>query len=164
MATTVDARAIAAALYDSLVGKALEQLRAAAPTLARSGSLSDTAQRVDAALPPDALPQVRNFLLGLAKEGLLDQLPTVIEAFAGFAVGAPAQALDAEVTSAVALSAAQQASVVADLRQRYGPETAVSFATDPTLIGGLIIRVGDQVLDNSLRTRLSAVQRNMLAS
>jgi F-type H+-transporting ATPase subunit delta len=32
------------------------------------------------------------------------------------------------------------------------------------LIGGLIIRIGDQVLDNSLRARLSAVQRNMLAS
>jgi F-type H+-transporting ATPase subunit delta len=39
----------------------------------------------------------------------------------------------------------------------------VRFRVDPSLIGGLIIRIGDQVLDNSLRTRLSAIQRNMLA-
>lgn len=162
MATTVDARAIAGALYDSLVGKALEQLRAAAPRLA--AATGDPATRIDAALPADALPQVRNFLLGLAREGLLDQVPSVVEAFAGYAAGAPAQILDAAVTSAVALSESQQASIAADLRQRYGAETGVSFNVDPSLIGGLIIRVGDQVLDNSLRTRLSAIQRNMLAS
>jgi F-type H+-transporting ATPase subunit delta len=162
MATTVDARAIAGALYDSLVGKALEQLRAAAPRLATPGA--DPVAQIDAALPADALPQVRNFLLGLAREGLLDQVPGVVEAFAGYAAGTPAQALDAAVTSAVALSPAQQASVTSDLRQRYGADLAVSFDVDPSLIGGLIIRVGDQVLDNSLRTRLGALQRTMLAS
>lgn len=163
MATTADARAIAGALYDSLVGKALEQLRAAAPKLAKLGP-GDPAQRIEAALPADALPQVRNFLIGLAREGLIDQAPEVIEAFAGYAAGAPALDLDATVTSAMALSEAQQAAVAGDLQRRYGADLKVSFATDPSLIGGLIIRVGDQVLDNSLRTRLSAIQRNMLAS
>lgn len=163
MATTADARAIAGALYDSLVGRALEQLRAAAPKLASLGP-GDPTQRIDAALPADALPQVRNFLLGLAREGLLDQAPEVIEAFAGYAAGSAAQALDATVTSAVALSEAQQKAVAGDLQKRYGADLKVSFETDPSLIGGLIIRVGDQVLDNSLRTRLSAIQRNMLAS
>ncbi len=163
MATTADARAIAGALYDSLVGKALEQLRAAAPKLAKLGP-GDPAQRIEAALPADALPQVRNFLIGLARECLIDQAPEVIEAFAGYAAGAPALDLDATVTSAMALSEAQQAAVAGDLQRRYGADLKVSFATDPSLIGGLIIRVGDQVLDNSLRTRLSAIQRNMLAS
>lgn len=163
MATTADARAIAGALYDSLVGTALEQLRAAAPKLARVGP-GDATQRIDGALPADALPQVRNFLLGLAREGMLDQVPEVVEAFAGYAAGAPALDLDATVTSAMALSEAQQATIVADLKARYGADLKVSFTTDASLIGGLIIRVGDQVLDNSLRTRLSAIQRNMLAS
>jgi F-type H+-transporting ATPase subunit delta len=40
----------------------------------------------------------------------------------------------------------------------------VRFHVDESLLGGLVIRVGDQVLDNSLRTRLSAIQRNMLNS
>jgi F-type H+-transporting ATPase subunit delta len=40
----------------------------------------------------------------------------------------------------------------------------MSFEVDESLIGGLIIRVGDQVLDTSLRTRLGHVQRSMLTS
>jgi F-type H+-transporting ATPase subunit delta len=164
MPTTVDARAIAGALYDSLVGKALEQLRAAAPRLGAAGSVADPEAQIDAALPAGAMPQVRNFLLGLAREGMLDQVPGVVEAFAALAQGgSTAPAIDAEVTSAVALSEAQRATITADLRQRYGAEVDVRFAVDPSLIGGLILRVGDQVLDNSLRTRLSAIQRNMLA-
>lgn len=163
MATTADARAIAGTLYDSLVGTAIEQLRAVAPRLANPGP-GDVTKRIDAALPDDALPQVRNFLLGLAREGLLDQLPEVVEAFASYAGGAAAEILDATVTSAVPLSEAQKATIAKDLRARYGAELTVTYSTDPSLIGGLIIRVGDQVLDNSLRTRLSAIQRHMLAS
>jgi F-type H+-transporting ATPase subunit delta len=162
MATTVDARAIASTLYDSLVGTTLAQLRAAAPKL-NGGAGLDAAARVEAALPANALPQVRNFLLGLAKEGLLDQVDEITAAFANYAASASTQALDASVISAINLSAAQQEAIIADLRQRYG-DVAVSFTVDPSLIGGLIVRVGDQVLDNSLRTRLSAIQRNMLAS
>jgi F-type H+-transporting ATPase subunit delta len=161
MATTVDARSIAGALYESLVGKALEQLRAAAPRLSGPG---DAAQRIDAALPADALPQVRNFLLGLAREGLLDQVPGVVNAFADMAAAVQPEALDASVTSAVELTPAQRQTIESDLAQRYGAGIGVSYQVDPTLIGGLILRVGDQVLDNSLRTRLSAIQRNMLSS
>ncbi len=163
MATTVDAKAIASTLYESLIGATLEQLQATAPKLSGFAG-GDVAQRVDAALPANALPQVRNFLLSLANEGLLDQLGEVVTAFGNFTAGPPAQALAAVVTSAVALSANQQATISADLRTRYGAETKVSFTIDASLIGGLVIRVGDQVLDNSLRTRLSAVQRNMLTS
>jgi F-type H+-transporting ATPase subunit delta len=162
MATTVDAKAIAGALYESLMGTALEQLQAAATKLAGSGS-GDTAQRVDEALPAGALPQVRNFLLGLASEGLLDQVGDVAQAFGSLVAGTSAQAVDVLVTSAVALEPAQQESIIADLRARYG-DLKATFAVDASLIGGLVIRVGDRVLDNSLRTRLSAVQRNMLTS
>lgn len=162
MATTVDTRVIAGILYDSLVGTALTQLRAAAPKLSKATG-SDEAAKIEAALPPNALPQVRNFLLGLSREGLLDQVDEIIDAFADFASAASAQAIDASVISAISLNEAQQAGISADLRKRYG-EVMVSFSVDPSLIGGLIIRIGDQVLDNSLRTRLSAIQRNMLAS
>lgn len=164
MATKVDTRAIASTLFDSLMGTALDQLRAAAPKLAAVGAKGDPSAAITAALPADAMPQVRNFLLGLAQERLLDQLPAVIDALAGIAAGAAVQVVDANITSALDLSAAQKDMIVRDLRQRYGQELAVTFSVDPSLIGGLIIRVGDQVLDNSLRTRLSAVQRNMLAS
>jgi F-type H+-transporting ATPase subunit delta len=62
------------------------------------------------------------------------------------------------------LSDDEQATTIADLRGEYGQGLVVHFTVDESLIGGLIVRVGDQVLDNSLRTRLSAVQRSMLTS
>jgi F-type H+-transporting ATPase subunit delta len=161
MATTVDAKAIAGTLYDALVGAALEQLRAAAPKLA-AGS-GDAVSRVNAALPADAMPQVRNFLLGLAREGLLDEISAITEAFAAYVAAGGTAVISAAVTSAVELTPAQRATIEADLRQRYG-EVQVSFDVDASLLGGLVIRVGDQVLDNSLRTRLGAIQRNMLNS
>ncbi|MBX0327945.1 ATP synthase F1 subunit delta [Oscillochloris sp. ZM17-4] len=163
MATKVDPKAIAGTLYDALMGSAMEQLQTAASKLAGVGG-DDLSQRVSAALPADAMPQVRNFLLGLAKEGLLDQVGDVAEAFGRLTTSASAQSLDSVVTSAVTLSADQQAAIVADLRQRYGADLSATFDVDASLIGGLLIRVGDRVLDNSLRTRLSAVQRNMLTS
>jgi F-type H+-transporting ATPase subunit delta len=164
MATTTDAKAIAGALFESLVGGAAEQLKAAAPRLAQlSNGKGDLGTEIAALLPADTMPQVRNFVLGLAKEGLLDQVGAIAEAFAGFAARETAP-LDAEITSAVALEPSQQAKIEADLKQRYGVELSVQYKVDPSLIGGLIIRVGDQVLDNSLRARLGALQRNMLAS
>ncbi|NTW97291.1 MAG: ATP synthase F1 subunit delta [Oscillochloris sp.] len=163
MATKVDAKAIAGTLYDSLVGTAREQLQSAAARLAESSG-DNMAARIYAALPADALPQVRNFLLGLAREGLLDHAADIAQAFSILATSPSAQALAAVITSAVDLSQAQQEAIIADLRTRYGSELSATFAVDSSLLGGLVIRVGDRVLDNSLRTRLSAIQRNMLTS
>lgn len=164
MATTSDTRTFARALYETLLGTALDQLQAAAPKLAGvSDSDPQIAQRITAALPANSLPEVRNFLMVLANEGALQQLPDILKSFEGYLQGVT-QEISATVTSAVALAPAQQERITADLRERYGSDLTVSYEVDQTLIGGLVIRVGDQVLDNSLRTRLSAVQRNMLSS
>ena len=74
------------------------------------------------------------------------------------------QPISSDVTSAVELDAAQREKIAAELRATYGERLDLSYTVDPSIIGGLIIRVGDRVLDNSLRTRLSAVQRSMLSS
>ena len=106
---------------------------------------------------------MRNFLLTLAQEGALDRLPEIVRSFERYSQ-AGAQKLSGEVISAVALDDAQQKRITEELRARYGDQLELRFSVDPSLIGGLIIRIGDQVLDNSLRTRLSAIQRSMLAS
>lgn len=164
MATTTDAGTIARALYETLIGEVLDQLRAAAPKLADvSDSNPNIQQQIEAALPPRTLPEVRNFLLALAREGALDQLPAVVQAFESY-TRVSAQVLTGEVISAVPLDQAQCDRIAEDLRQRYDTNLDLRFSVDETLIGGLIIRVGDQVLDNSLRARLGAIQRNMLSS
>jgi F-type H+-transporting ATPase subunit delta len=161
--STAEAQVFARALYDSLVGGTLQALRAAATKLEGAGDAGpDLEARITAALPPDAPREARNFLLTLAKEGTLDRLPAIIQAFERYGQS-EARPLSSDVTSAVALSEAQQKHITEELHQRYGDRLELRFQVDPTLIGGLIIRVGDQVLDNSLRTRLSSIQRNMLA-
>lgn len=162
--STSEAEVFARALHDSLIGGTLKALRTAATALQSAGDAGPELEaRITAALPPDASREVRNFILALAREGALDRLPAIVHAFEGYSQG-DGRVLSSEVTSAVELSAAQQARIIEDLRARYGERVEVRFLTDPSLIGGLIIRVGDQVLDNSLRARLSALQRNMLAS
>lgn len=120
-------------------------------------------QLISMALPADAPREVKNFLLAMAHERKLDQIVGVTQAFEGY-FQRETRALTGDVISAVELSEEQRAKILKDLRERYGERLEVRFSTDASLIGGLIIRVGDQVLDNSLRTRLSAIERNMLAS
>jgi F-type H+-transporting ATPase subunit delta len=162
--STSEAQVAARALYDSLISGALQALRAAAAKLeGASGDGPDAVAQIDAALPADTPREARNFILALAREGALERLPAVVKAFERYGQG-EARQLDGEVISAVPLDEAQHAKITSELRERYGDGLDLRFSVDPTLIGGLIIRIGDQVLDNSLRTRLSAIQRNMLAS
>jgi len=60
------------------------------------------------------------------------------------------------------LNPQQRERITAQLTARYGPDLELRFSVDESLIGGLIIRIGDQVLDTSLRTRMAAIQRNMM--
>jgi F-type H+-transporting ATPase subunit delta len=162
--STPEAQVFARALYDSLVGGTLQALRGAAAKLeGLDGAGPDIEARINAALPAEAPREARNFLLALAREGTLDRLPAIVRAFERYSQG-EARRLDGEVISAVALDDKQREKIASELRERYGDGLQLRFSVDPSLIGGLIIRVGDQVLDNSLRARLSVIQRNMLAS
>ena len=65
----------------------------------------------------------------------------------------------AEVESAAALPADLQASVVSGLGRLYGPGLSTSFAQNPTLIGGMRIRVASDVYDGSIRAGLAALEK-----
>ena len=66
----------------------------------------------------------------------------------------------ADVKSAMPLSPTLEADVRNNLVQRYGPAIETTFTQDPELIGGMRIRVGDDVYDGSIKARLAAlVQR-----
>jgi F-type H+-transporting ATPase subunit delta len=161
--TTIDARTYARALYETLIGTTTGQLRGAASYfVSHPGRVSQ--EQIDAALPANATPEVRNFLAVLASQHALDELVAIADAFETYVSRGDQPQLTGEIISAVVLSESQRAQISGDLQQRYGQNLELAFKEDPSLIGGLIIRVGDQVLDNSLRTRLSIVQRSMLNS
>jgi F-type H+-transporting ATPase subunit delta len=64
----------------------------------------------------------------------------------------------ARVESVVALDDAQQASVKSALTKRYGAGLNFAFAQNPALIGGMRIKVGSDVFDGSIQSRLAQLQ------
>jgi F-type H+-transporting ATPase subunit b len=67
----------------------------------------------------------------------------------------------AEVTSALPLSADEKQQVEKDVLAKIGPQAAVSFRVDPAILGGLVVRVGDKVLDGSVAGRLENLRQNL---
>ena len=67
----------------------------------------------------------------------------------------------ARVESAVPASDALQASVKANLAKRYGQGLNVTFAVNPSLIGGLRVQVGSDVFDGSVKARLAELEAAM---
>jgi F-type H+-transporting ATPase subunit delta len=64
---------------------------------------------------------------------------------------------DAEITSAFALDDTTLKTLVADLERKFGCRIEVSVKVDATLIGGVRIAVGDEVIDASVRGKLAAM-------
>lgn len=67
----------------------------------------------------------------------------------------------AQVTSAVPLDATQVSAIEAKLSEATGKRVRAALTVDSSLVGGLIIRVGDQLLDSSVRTRLRMLRRQL---
>lgn len=66
-----------------------------------------------------------------------------------------------EVTAAVALSEAEQAALAQALSQRTGKQVQLTVKVDETLLGGLQLRMGDTIIDGSVRTRLSRLRERL---
>jgi len=65
----------------------------------------------------------------------------------------------ATVESATPLPADLQTKVSSDLERVYGPKLSISFADNPALVGGMRIKIGSDVYDNSVKARLAALER-----
>lgn len=69
--------------------------------------------------------------------------------------------VEAEVVSASAVSAAQLKDIAAALKKRLGRDIDLSSRIDPTLIGGIVIRAGDLVIDGSVQGKLRALATHL---
>jgi F-type H+-transporting ATPase subunit b len=67
----------------------------------------------------------------------------------------------AEVTSALPLSEQEQETVRRDIVSRLGGSPAVVFRVDPSILGGVVVRVGDKVVDASVAGRLEGLRANL---
>jgi F-type H+-transporting ATPase subunit b len=67
----------------------------------------------------------------------------------------------AEVTSALPLTPEEQEAVKRDILSRIGAHSTVAFRVDPSILGGLIIRVGDKVVDGSVAGQLETLRQSL---
>ena len=67
----------------------------------------------------------------------------------------------AEITSALPLTPEEQEAVKKDILSKVGTQATVSFRVDPSILGGLVVRVGDKVLDGSVAGQLESLRQNL---
>ncbi|MGI6207307.1 MAG: ATP synthase F1 subunit delta [Anaerolineae bacterium] len=118
---------------------------------------------VDRMLPPSAPSQLRNLVYSLVGEGRLSLLDDIIVELRRFVRYGPDVKV-AEVTSAVPLDDEAKAAVEKRLVARFGEPLDVSWRVDPRLIGGLVIQVGDELIDDSVLTRLETLRQTLQES
>lgn len=75
--------------------------------------------------------------------------------------GASLSGASAEVTSALPLTPEEQEMVKSDILSRTGGQATVAFRVNPNILGGLVVRVGDKVLDGSVAGQLEAMRQNL---
>jgi F-type H+-transporting ATPase subunit delta len=103
-----------------------------------------------------------NFVRTLADNHRLGYLPEIAELFDELKDDAEGVA-DVTVTSAAALDEAQRSKISAALERRLRRKVRLHCQTDPSLIGGAVLRAGDLVIDGSLRARLERIAYELTA-
>lgn len=138
-------RTDAPAAWDELVAPGI-------PSAARRGT-------IDRFLA-DAHPLVRNVLKVLVDHGRLEEAPDVAAEYREL-VKALEQQLDVHVTSAVELSDDLRSKLEQRLGASTGKQVRLHASVDPEIIGGLVVRHGDTLVDTSLRGRLEQLRLDL---
>jgi F-type H+-transporting ATPase subunit delta len=165
------ARPYAAALFQSSTAAESAQLVAQLDALA--GIADDAGLRQFAADPKvsdeqvfalvsgiagaDLSPKLRNLLGTVIDNNRLAVLSEIASQFRAL-VNERGGVADAQIVSAFPLDATQQSDLAKVLEKRFGRQLNTSVSVDPSLIGGVRVTVGDEVLDTSVRARLEQMR------
>lgn len=111
-------------------------------------------------LPESAAAEARNLARLLIRRNRFDQLPGILEAFEELVLRARGIAI-ADVTTAVELTDEERQRVSAQLARIIGSDVEVRTHVDDAIIGGLVARIGDQLIDGSVRTQLRELRSSL---
>jgi F-type H+-transporting ATPase subunit delta len=144
--------------------------------VARTVESSDELRTVlaDAAIPVDRRTQIVDDLLGgkgaanvtrslvsfVVAAGRGRDLPAIVDEFVQKAA-TERQHEVAEVRSAIPLDGEQQQRLAAALSNATGKQVEVKVTVDPTVLGGLVARMGDRVIDGTVATRLQQLRNSL---
>lgn len=164
------AQTYAQALFEQAVSNWLTPLKQVAASLAQSNlvaqlddaniAFAQKQELLKQVVPANSAPQVQNLVSLLVSKNQAHLLPQVVAEFERHAQRTPTSAV-AQVTSAVALTDAERHSLEAKMRAQFGKETAFNYAVDASLMGGMIVRVGDKVIDASVAGKLAALKEKL---
>lgn len=119
-------------------------------------------QVVSGALKSPLPEQGANFLRAVIENGRLAALPEVARQYRGLVNGLAGKA-DALIQSAFPLDASQLNALLADLQARFGHKLEPKVEVNPSLIGGVRVVIGDEVLDTSVKARLEQMKMALTA-
>ena len=105
---------------------------------------------------------IRNFLFVIADHRRTQLIPEIAAAFEQVLRQRQGVA-EAEVCSAVELTAAQKKELTAALERLTGKKIEPKYSLDPSVLGGAVVRIGDTIYDGSLRTRLNEMRARLAA-
>lgn len=105
-------------------------------------------------------PEGRNLARLLVAAGRLDDLYGIVEEYGRLADEAAGR-VRATVTTAVPLGDGDAQRLTSQLSERLGREVRLDRLVDPRIVGGLVLRVGDRVMDASVATRLNQLRRRL---
>jgi F-type H+-transporting ATPase subunit delta len=124
-------------------------------------SAADHAKALEAILAKMGANELTvKFLLLLAQKRRLFVLLQIIAAYERLVARARGET-EAEVTAARALSSGEITALKAVLKSKLGKEPRLHAKVDPTLLGGLVVKVGSRMIDSSLRTKLDGLRSAM---
>lgn len=121
-------------------------------------SAQQQAQLLIDACGEELSPSVRNFIVLLARNKRLLLLPEIVVFYDALKT-AQEQAVDVELTTAIALDDASQANLVQALSSKLARKVNVQTVVDQHLLAGVIIKAGDLVIDGSMRGRLEKLAK-----
>lgn len=113
------------------------------------------------ALESRVLPTSLNLALLIVQRELVDAMPNIATELEQLVLDYRNQVI-AEVTTAKPMDDDQRALVQKALEKRTGKSVIMQTRVDPSILGGVVARVGDQVIDGSVRFRLHALQQRLL--
>jgi F-type H+-transporting ATPase subunit delta len=124
-------------------------------------SREEAGKAFDALAPQLGLdPLTANFLGVLARNGRKSQLQSVIRAFRRLAAEHRGETT-AEVVTARPLNDDQLAALKQQLRTRAGRDVTIDATVDPHILGGIVVKLGSQQIDASIRTKLNRLASAM---
>ena len=97
-----------------------------------------------------------NFIHLVARNRRLFVIPEMIKNFRQLAAKARGE-VTAEVTSAMALTEAQTTALKETLKASAGKDVTLVAKVDPSLLGGLVVKIGSRMIDSSLKTKLAGL-------